>query len=125
MAEILLVRAWQLPVNHDRSALPCFSEQAIAQWECDDTAYVRRVFWHALPRVALPLAACVWLVRREFFTHDFALIRELGQTRDAIEFYVLIKQFRDETIRTGGWLRNAFRLRVSGRRLRQLRWELR
>lgn len=106
-------------------SVPCFRDQAMAQWECDEPACLRRIFWRALPRVVLPLAGLMWLVRREFFTHDFGLIRELGQTRDAIEFYVLIEQFRDETIRTGGWLRNAFRLRVSGRRLRQLRWELR
>ena len=83
------------------------------------------VFWRALPRESLPVAACVWLVRHEFFHRDFALIRELGQTRDATEFYILIEQFRDETILSGGWLRNTFRLRVSGRRLRRLRWELR
>ena len=125
MAEILLDRAWQSSVNQDRPTLPCFSEQATAQWECDNSAYLRRVFWRALPRVALPLAGFVWLLRREFFERDMALIRELGQTRDATEFYILIEQFRDETIRTGGWLRNSLRLRVSGRRLRRLRWELR
>lgn len=125
MAEILLDHAWHFPVNHDRPTLPCFSEQAIAQWECDDDAYVQRVFWRALPRVVLPLAWLMWLARREYFARDLALIRELGQTRDATEFYILIEQFRDETIRTGGWLRRCLRLRVSGRRLRQLRWDLR
>lgn len=104
---------------------PCFRERAMAQWECDEPTYVRRVFWRALPRVVLPLATLVWLLRREFFTRDLALIRELGQTRAATEFYILIEQFRDESIRTGGWLRTALRLRVSGRRLRRLRWELR
>lgn len=83
------------------------------------------MFWHALPRLALPVTALVWLVHRDYFANDLALIRELGQTRDATEFYVLIEQFRDETLRYGGWLRNVLRLRVSGRRLRQLRWELR
>lgn len=105
--------------------VPCFRDHAMAQWECDEAAYLRRVFWHALPRVALPLAAAVWLVRREFFVRDAALIRELGQTRDVTEFYILLEQFRDETIRSGGWARNFLRLRVSGRRLRRLRWELR
>ena len=61
-----------------RPSVPCFREQAMAQWECDEAAYVRRVFWRALPRVALPLAALVWVARREFFASDFALIRELG-----------------------------------------------
>ncbi len=97
----------------------------MAQWECDERAYVRRVFWRALPRRSLPLATLLWLVHREFYARDFALIRELGQTRDATEFHILIEQFRDEVIRSGGWLRNALQLRVSGRRLRRLRWELR
>ncbi len=104
---------------------PAFRDQAMAQWACDESAYARRVFWRGLPRVALPLAALVWLVRREFFARDFALIRELGETRDATEFHFLVEQFRDEVFRSGGWLRNALRLRVSGRRLRRLRWELR
>ena len=125
MAEILLDSAWQTFVNQDRSTLPCFRDQAMTQWKCPEPAYLRRVFWRALPRVSLPLAACVWLVRRKFFARDFALIRELGQTRDATEFYILVEQFRDEMIRSGGWARNILRLRVSGRRLRRLRWELR
>ena len=108
-----------------RPSFPCFREQAMAQWECDERAYLRRVFWCALPRVTLPLAALAWLVRRDFFARDFALIRELGQTREATEFFILIEQFRDETIRSGGWARNFLKLRVSGRRLRHLRWALR
>lgn len=125
MSEILLDHAWLKSVNHDRPTLPCFSEQAMAQWECADTAYAQRVFWHTLPRLALPLAALVWLVRREFFARDLALIRDLGRTRDANEFHFLIEEFRDETFRRGGWLRRRLRLRVSGTRLRRLRWELR
>ncbi|PAW86287.1 MAG: hypothetical protein B9S33_08430 [Pedosphaera sp. Tous-C6FEB] len=97
----------------------------MTQWNCDEPACLRRIFWRAMPRVALPLASVVWLVRREFFAPDLALIRELGQTRDVIEFNVLIEQFRDEMLKTGGWARNGLRLRVSGRRLRRLRWELR
>jgi len=116
---------WLMPTVPLPDSDPCFGDQAMAHWKCDGPASRRRVFWHALPRGALPLAALLWLVRREFFARDFAFIRELGQTRDATEFYILIEQFRDETIRSGGWLRNSFRLRVSGRRLRRLRWELR
>ena len=97
----------------------------MAQWECDEPAYVRRAFWRALPRVALPVAVVVWLLRRDFFTRDFELIRELGLTRDAVDFHFLIEQFRDEVLRTGGWMRRLLRLRVSGRRLLQLRWDLR
>ncbi len=116
---------WQMTAAPIPPSFPCFRDQAMAQWECDEQAYIRRVFWRTLPRMALPLAALVWLARRDFFARDFALIRELGQTRDATEFHILIEQFRDEAIRSGGWLRNALRLRVSGRRLRRLRWELR
>ena len=125
MPEILLDHSWLNLVNPDRAIFPCFSEQAIAQWECDDSAFVTRTFWHALPRKVLPLAGLVWLVRREFFARDLELIRELGHTRDAQEYYFLIEQFRDETLRHGGWLRRRLRLRVSGTRLRRLRWELR
>lgn len=123
MAESLL--NWHLVKHPLPTSFPCFIDQAMAQWKCDEPAAVDLVFWRALPRVALPVAALTWLLRREFFARDLALIRELGQTRDATEFYFLIEQFRDETIRSGGWARNLFRLRVSGRRLRRLRWELR
>jgi len=108
-----------------RVSSPCFRDQAMAQWDCDETAYRRRVFWRSIPRVSLPLVALVWLVRRSYFTRDLQLIQELGQTSDATEFHYLVEQFRDEAIRTGGWGRNVLRLRVSGRRLRRLRWELR
>lgn len=123
MAEAIL--DWHMTNVPLRPTFPCFRDQAMAQWECHEAAYLRRVFWRAVPRVSLPLAALVWLVRREFFARDFALIRELGQTRDETEFRILIEEFRDETIRTGGWARNFLRLRVSGRRLLRLRWELR
>lgn len=116
---------WHMTSAPLRPTFPCFRDQAMAQWACDEPAYQKRVFWRTLPRWSLPLAALVWLAHRQFFTRDFALIRELGQTRDASEFQFLIEQFRDETIRTGGWLRKVFRLRVSGRRLHRLRWELR
>lgn len=116
---------WHMATVPLHPSFPCFREQAMAQWECDEPAYLRRVFWRALPRVTLPLAALAWLLRGEFFARDFALIRELGQTRDATEFFILIEQFRDETRRSGGWARNVLRLRVSGRRLRRLRWALR
>lgn len=97
----------------------------MAQWECDESAYVRRVFWRALPRIALPLAAVVWLINRKFFTRDFALIRSLGQTCDATEFHFLVEQFLADGLHPIGRLRNALRLRVSRRRLRRLRWDLR
>jgi hypothetical protein len=107
------------------SNLPTFRDQVMAQWKCNERTYVSNVFWHALPRVALPLAALLWVVRRDHFERDFMLIRELGETRGAIEFQALIEQFRSETIHTGGWSRNVLRLRVSGRRLQRLRWDLR
>jgi hypothetical protein len=100
MAEGMLV--WHMATIPLRPTFPCFRDQAMAQWECGEPAYLQRVFWRALPRFVLPLAALVWLVRREFFTRDLALIRELGQTRDGTEFCFLIEQFRDETIRSGG-----------------------
>lgn len=125
MSEIYLDNGWQNHVNSDRPTFPCFSEQAIAQWECDDATYIRRTFWYALPRHVLPLAGLVWLLRRDFFARDLELIGELGRTREAHEFYYLIEQFRDETFRQGGWLRRRLRLRVSGTRLRRLRWVLR
>ncbi len=123
MAETIL--DWNMATSPLSTSFPCFRDQAMAQWECDEPACLRRVFWRTLPRAALPLAALVWLVRRDFFARDFVLIRALGQTRDASEFYFLIEQFRDETIRSGGWARRFLRLRVSGRRLRRLRWALR
>jgi hypothetical protein len=123
MSEAIL--AWNMPTVSPRTSFPCFRAQAMAQWDCDETAYLRRVFWRALPRMALPVAGLIWLVHRPYFARDLALIHELGQTRDASEFHYLVEQFRDEVIRSGGWERNALRLRVSGRRLRRLRWELR
>lgn len=107
------------------SNLPTFRDQVMAQWKCDERTYGSSVFWHALPRVALPLAAFLWVVRRDHFDRDFTLIRELGETRSAIEFQALVEQFRSETIHSGGWSRNVLRLRVSGRRLQRLRWDLR
>lgn len=123
MAELFL--DWPMVTRPPHPTFPCFRDQAMAQWECDASAYERRVFWRVLPRVALPLAAIVWLVNRAFFARDLALIRELGPTRDATEYHFLIAQFRDDCLRSGGWLRNVLRLRVSSRRLRRLRWDLR
>lgn len=123
MAEIFW--DWLPTMTQTKPSFPCFREQAMAQWDCDEAAYERRVFWHVLPRIALPLAAVIRLFQRDYFARDFALIRELGQTRDATEFHVLIAQFRDDTLREAGWFRRTFRLRVSGRRLLRLRWDLR
>jgi len=54
------------------------------------------MFWRCLYRHALPIAALIYMVNRDFFSEDFRVIKQLGLSRSPEEF----RQAMDET---PGW----------------------
>jgi hypothetical protein len=101
-----------------------FQEAFCNQNECSIEEFESRVFWRCLHRRALPLSAFAYLIKRTFFEPDFRTIRQLGVAKSFEEFGEEVNSFRSENRRHGGLLRRRLRMRVSGRRLMALAFDL-
>jgi hypothetical protein len=66
----------------------------------------------------------VYRINPSFFELDFRTISQLGVARSFEEFGEEVNSFRSENRRHGGFLRRTLRLRVSGRRLMDLVFDL-
>jgi hypothetical protein len=101
-----------------------FQEAFCDEVGCPSEEFANRVFWRCLHRRALPLSAVVYLMNRSFFERDFCTIRQLGVARSFEEFGAEVNSFRSDNRRHGGFLRRRLRVRVSGRRLMNLVFDL-
>ena len=93
-------------------------------FHCPPERYEDALFWRCLFRHALPVA---FLIRRfdpGYFTEDMDLIREVGATTSQQLFKNEINYFFGRNLRDKSWLRNTFKIRVSGNRLIHLRRRL-
>ena len=82
------------------------------------------MFWRCLYRHALPFAALIYLVNRDFFSEDFRAIKQLGLSRSPEEFRQEVETFRYLNRTRAGILRGRLKIRVSGHRLARLSQEM-
>jgi len=94
----------------------CFCEH----FRCPPQEYADRVFrqclyWHARP-------AAWWLARSSssFFAEDMALIRDLAAVTTRGEAIAELNRFYGRNLRDKNWLRRAFALRISAKRVLRL-----
>lgn len=96
-----------------------FRDRFCEQHRCSPDAFLQKVFWASLYPHAVPFAAIILLLNREFFSADRALLLAVAdattmrRVRDEVRDY-----FWDSTNR--GWLRRSANIRVSGQRLKNL-----
>ncbi len=96
-----------------------FRDRFCEQHRCSPDAFVQKVFWASLYPHAIPLAAVLLRVNRDFFSADRALIlaaadaTTMKQIREEVRDY-----FWDSMNR--GWLRRRALIRVSGQRLKNV-----
>ncbi|MSU35370.1 MAG: hypothetical protein EXS36_09685 [Pedosphaera sp.] len=88
-----------------------------AHFNCSPERFVDSVFWHALYRHALPLAWPIWLMKRDFFKEDFAVIDTFGSAGTTRQVTQATGEFSGSSRTGGGFLRRILRVRISGTRL--------
>jgi hypothetical protein len=90
------------------------------KFQCSMQDFDKRVFWKCLYRHAVPLAACLYWTKREFFQPDLELIRSLASTTTFSEVRAEASFIRHDQRMQEGFLRGTLRIRISGRRLANL-----
>ncbi len=84
-----------------------------------ELAFRKCLYWHAKP-----LRPILRVLNPDFFFEDMKFIEALGLAVDAREARADAANFRDVNRHARGFLRNAWRLRVSGRKALHLAWDL-
>lgn len=98
-----------------------FRDAFCDSYRCAPERFEQALFWRALHRVAVPVAALVYWLKPDFFKEDLEAIRELGGARDADAFNHDVNLFYARNLRHGGFLRRTLDLRISGKRLIRIR----
>jgi hypothetical protein len=92
--------------------------EAYLDWtQCSPESFGDVILRHGLHRRALPLAWAVRALLPNFFELELRTISYLGNSRSSEEFRAELDSYRSEYRRHGGFLRNVFGVRLSGRRL--------
>jgi len=98
-----------------------FKEAFCDKYQCPAELYEKKVFWRCLYRHALPAAALIFWCKPDFFREDFDLIREIDQMRSPDVFRSELNFFYGRNMRDKNWIRRAFYIRLSGKRLLKLK----
>ena len=87
---------------------------------CAPEEFENKVFWSCLYPHAVPLAALLRWLDRDFFQRDFEYLRVIGLATDPNEFCGEVEALRFASLLNDGALRRLLRLRVSTERLMKL-----
>jgi hypothetical protein len=98
--------------TRDRSLREIFCER----FQCPVEEFESRLFWLCLPRWQHPLVRPLEAINRDYFTHDFGLLRRLARVTSAREVKYELESYRHYNP-TKGWFRKKFKIRISGKRL--------
>ena len=98
-----------------------FRETFCESFQCPPAAFEEEVFWRCLYRHAVPVAAVLYRTRPELFKTDMDFIHEIGGVKNPDIFKNELNRFHGANVRDKTWLRGAFSVRVSARRLIRLK----
>jgi hypothetical protein len=101
---------------------PCtFKEAYCAYFRCSPECYERNLFRRGLYRRGWALALLIHCFAPGYFGEDMELIREVGEVRDPSLFNYELNVFKGRIQREDKWLKRAWGVRVSGRRIARIR----
>ncbi|HYE31716.1 MAG TPA: hypothetical protein VEH27_09825 [Methylomirabilota bacterium] len=102
-----------------------FKKAVCTHYGCSDEQYEERLFWKALYWHAKLPARLFWGKRDSFFKEDLELLRELAPVTDNEVFRAELNRYHGRNRRRHGpWIRQAFGIRVSGRKLLKIKNDL-
>ncbi len=98
-----------------------FRERFCETYKCAPADFEQAVFWRCLHRHGYFIAR--WWYRRDptIFKEDIDFIHEIGGVRDPLVFKTELNRFHGRNVREKGWIRGAFAVRVSAKRVIRLK----
>ena len=101
-----------------------FRERFCEQFRCDPADFEAEVFWRCLHRHAWLSARILYRRDPTLFKEDFDFIREIGSVRDPLIFKSELNRYHGRNVRERGWVRGTFVIRVSAKRVIDLKNQL-
>jgi hypothetical protein len=101
-----------------------FREAYCHRFGCEPAHFEQSVLRRALHRRSLPIAWLMRVLKPGYFELEVRTLRYLGDAQSSREFRAELDSYRSEYRKQGGFLRNAFAFRLSGRRLIELASEV-
>jgi hypothetical protein len=89
-------------------------------FRCTPEQYEKQLFIRCLHRHARPFARLLTRLNPAFFSEDRGFICDLATARSREEVLTELNRFYGRNVRDRNWLRKAFSLRVSGKRVQRL-----
>jgi len=101
-----------------------FQEAFCARYRCPAAQFPDRAFRRCLYPHAVPLALVLRRLAPAFFREDLQLIQQLGLDQDLEEVDAALSDFQYVNRARRHWLRTGLKIRLSGRRVRELAADL-
>src|SRR5262245_37569598 len=114
----MIVALWFGPDYTPAMPMPEFQTLFCERFRCPLSEYQEKAFWECLYWHARLFAPVLRRLKPDFFTPDFDFIRYLGNASGFREARANAADFRDGARRN--FLRNALKIRVSGRKAARL-----
>jgi len=101
-----------------------FQEAFCARFHCPAAQFHERAFRRCLYSHAVPIAPVLRRLAPAFFREDLQLIQQIGLDRDLEEVDAALSDFQYVNRARQHWLRTGLKIRLSGRRVRELAADL-
>jgi hypothetical protein len=98
-----------------------FRDRFCERFNCPPSAYEEAVFWKCIHWHAWLPALILFRRNRALFKEDLEFIHELGGIREPLIFKSELNRFHGRNVRERGWIRGAFHIRVSAKRVINLK----
>jgi hypothetical protein len=108
-------------IDEGRNWRSTFRERFCEFYKCGPEQFEQKVFWRTMHRHAYFLARFWYGRDPAIFKEDFDFIHEIGGVRDPLIFKSELNRYHGRNVREKGWIRGAFHVRVSGKRMIRLK----
>lgn len=98
-----------------------FREAFCESFACPAASFEREVFWLCLHRHGSLLGKFLFASHPEWFKEDIEFIHEIGSVGHPAVFKNELNRFHGRNVRDRSWLRGTFHIRVSAKRIIQLK----
>lgn len=111
-------------VNEGRLWDATFRERFCERYGCAAGDFEEAVFWKCVHWHAWIFARILFPRDRNIFKEDLEFIHELGPVRDPLIFKSEVNRFHGRNVREKSWIRGPFHIRVSAKRVINLKNKL-
>jgi len=98
-----------------------FRERFCQRYKCAPENFEKAVFFRTVHLYAWPFAKFLFPRDPLIFREDIEFIHEIGGVRDPLIFKSEVNRYHGRNVRERGWLRGTFHIRVSAKRVINLK----